>query len=386
MLEQRLQTLDDQSLRRRLVTLAASSGPTATLQHRQIILMASNNYLGLAAHPIVKNAAIEAITRFGVGAGAARLVSGTLPPHTDLEHALARFHRKESALLFPSGYMANLGLLPMLSQPGGVVFADRLCHASLIDGCRLSGAEFRVFRHRDLNHLEAGLKRKSTRQNTLIVTEGIFSMDGDAAPLPDLIVLAEKFGAQLFVDDAHGMGVMGDHGRGTIEYFQVEPQIPFHVGTLGKALGTSGAFLVGPRSVIDYAINTCRPFLFSTASPPSTAAASLAALQVLQAEPDRRARLWDNRAYFHTRLTGLGFTLTNTISPILPVLVGSAETALAMADRLLASGVFATAIRPPTVPKGGSRIRVTVTADHTREHLDTALGAFEASGRHVGLI
>lgn len=386
MLEQYLQALDDQHLRRRLITLAHGPGPTATLQNREVILMASNNYLGLAAHPTVKEAAIEAIERFGVGAGAARLVSGTLPPHTALEHALARFHRKESALLFPSGYMANLGLLPMLSKPGGVIFADRLCHASLIDGCRLSGAEFRVFRHRDLNHLEAWLRRKSTQRDTLIVTEGIFSMDGDAAPLPELIALAEKFDAQLFVDDAHGMGVMGDHGRGTIEYFQVETRVPFHMGTLGKALGTSGAFLVGPGALVDYTVNTCRPFLFSTASPPSTAAASLAALQVLQKEPDRRTRLWDNRGYFHTGLTRLGFTLTETISPILPVLVGSAETALAMAKLLLEHGVFAPAIRPPTVPKGGSRIRVTVTADHTREHLDTALNAFEQAGRYLALI
>ncbi|MGH7208042.1 MAG: 8-amino-7-oxononanoate synthase [Nitrospiraceae bacterium] len=386
MFEDRLRELGEQHLLRRLRLVESEPGPVATVEGRRVIVMASNNYLGLATHPLLKRAAIEATTRFGVGSGASRLVSGTLPPHQDLEAALARFKATEAALVFGSGYLANVGLIPSLIGSGGLILADRLCHASLIDGCRLSGADLRVFRHRDLAQLDTLLARRSPRRDTLIVTDGVFSMDGDLAPLPELVALAERYGARLVVDDAHGTGVMGLHGRGTLEHFGVESRIPFHMGTLGKALGTSGAYVAGPQSLIRYLVNTARSFIYTTAPPPGTAAASVAALELLQAEPERRARLWDNRNHFQTGLKALGFRLADSQSPIIPVLIGEPRQALTLAERLLELGVYAPAIRPPTVPKETSRIRTTVTSEHTREQLDAVLAAFRKAGQELGLI
>ena len=386
MFEDRLRELEGQHLLRRLRLVESEPGPVATIEGRPVIVMASNNYLGLATHPLLKQAAIAAIARFGVGAGASRLVSGTLPPHQDLEAALARFKATEAALVFGSGYLANIGLIPSLIGPGGLILADRLCHASLIDGCRLSGATLRVFRHRDLAQLDTLLARRSPRRDTLIVTDGVFSMDGDLAPLSELVALAERYGARLVVDDAHGTGVMGLHGRGTLEHFGLESRIPFHMGTLGKALGTSGAYVAGPHSLIRYLVNTARSFIYTTAPPPGAAAASLAALERLQAEPDRRARLWDNRNHFHAGLKALGFRLADSQSPIIPVLIGAPQQALTLAERLLERGVYAPAIRPPTVPAGTSRIRTTVTSEHTREQLEAVLAAFREAGQALGLI
>ena len=386
MFEQRLRQLERHHLLRTLRAIESASDAEVTIGGRPVILMASNNYLGLATHPALKRAAIDATERFGVGAGAARLVSGTLPPHEELETALAKFKGTEAALVFGSGYLANLGLIPALIDADGLILADRLCHASLIDGCRLSGAGFRVYRHNDTTHLKALLAKRPARRETLIVTDGVFSMDGDLAPLPELIELADRYGAQLLVDDAHGTGVMGTQGRGTLEHYGVESHLPFHMGTLGKALGTSGAYVVGPAGVIRYLINTARTFLFATAPPPATAAATVAALHVVQAEPDRRTRLWDNRNYVHAGLTDAGFRLTASASPILPILIGDAQKAVAMAGRLLELGVYAPAIRPPTVPKDTSRIRVTVTSEHSRAQLDRALAAFRQAGREVKVI
>lgn len=381
MFQDRLRRLTDQSLIRRLHTLDSATGPTIQLAGRTVILLASNDYLGLTTHPEVIQAAVQATERYGTGAGASRLVCGTLPPHTALEQALAAFKHTPSALLFGSGYLANLGVIPALIARGGLIFADRLCHASLIDGARLSGADLRVYRHRDLNHLESLLTRATSGRPLLIMTDGLFSMDGDLAPLPELATLAERFGATLYVDDAHGTGVMGASGRGTLEHFGVEHRIPFHMGTLGKALGSSGAYIAGPTDMIQYLINTCRPFMFTTAPPPSAAAAAQAALAVIQHDPARRARLWRNRDHLFTGLTRLGFRLTESVSPILPILIGEAEKALAFAQQLLEQGVYAPAIRPPTVPDGSSRIRVTVTAEHSPAQIDLALAAFERAGQ-----
>lgn len=386
MFQPRLDDLARRSLLRRLRTVELVSGAEVTIDGRPLVLMASNNYLGLATHPAVKRAAIQATERFGVGAGSARLLAGTLPPHEELESELARFKGTEAALVFGSGYLANLGVIPALIGAGGLILADRLCHASLIDGCRLSGAGFRVYRHNDMAHLKSLLARRPSKRDTLIVTEGVFSMDGDLAPLPDLVELADRYGARLFVDDAHGTGVLGARGRGTVEHFGLEDRIPFHMGTLGKAFGTSGAYVVGPCPVIQYLVNTARTFLFATAPPPAVAAATVAALRIVQAEPARRARLWENRQYLHAGLTRMGFRLTASASPILPVVVGDARKTLAMADRLLELGVYAPAIRPPTVPKGTSRIRATVTSEHSRNQLDQSLAAFEQAGREQGVI
>lgn len=386
MFQTRLQQLADQSLTRRLRPLDSATGPTIQLQNRTVILLASNDYLGLATHPDVIRAAVQATERYGTGAGASRLVCGTLPPHTELEQALATFKHTPSALVFGSGYLANLGIIPSLIARGGLIFADRLCHASLIDGARLSGADLRVYRHRDLEHLESLLKRITSERPLLIVTDGLFSMDGDLAPLPELAALAERFGATLYVDDAHGTGVMGQSGRGTLEHFGVEARIPFHMGTLGKALGSSGAYIAGSTDLIEYLINTSRPFMFTTAPTPGAAAAAQAALLVVQQDPSRRARLWQNREHLYVGLRRLGFRLTESASPILPILIGQAEKALAFAEQLLAHGVYAPAIRPPTVPEGSSRIRVTVTSEHSSEQIETALSAFARAGQSTRLL
>ena len=382
----KLQQLADRSLRRTLSPLESATGPIVHYAGRQVLLLSSNDYLGLATHPEVVQAAVQATERYGAGSGASRLVSGTLPPHVHLEAALARFKGSEASLLFGSGYLANLGVIPALIGRGGLIVADRLCHASLIDGCRLSQADVRVFRHGDSAHLETVLRRRATSRRTLIVTEGLFSMDGDLAPLPELVSLAERYGAMLYVDDAHGTGIMGPTGRGTIEHFGLETRIPFHMGTLSKALGGHGAYLVGSNDVVQYLINVTRPFIFTTALPPAIAAAASVALTVVQREPERRTRLWSNRQHLFTGLQRLGFRMTATDSPIVPVVVGDAAKASAFADRLLAHGVCATAIRPPTVPEGTSRIRFTVTSEHTTAQLDEALQALTIAGRETGLL
>ena len=373
-------------LTRRLTPIHSGVGPVAEMAGRQILLFASNDYLGLAMHPEVIQASVEATQRFGAGSGAARLVSGSLPPHQELETALAEFKGTEAALTYSSGYLANIGTIPVLIGQGGLILADRLCHASLIDGCRLSAADFRIYRHNDMSHLESLLAARRQARRTLIVTDGLFSMDGDLAPLPELSRLAQEYEADLYIDDAHGTGVMGPHGRGTAEHFGLEAGIPFQMGTLGKAFGSSGAYLAGSSTLIQYLMNTSRSFIFTTAPPPGTAAAASAAIRIVQREPERRARLWANRERLFTGLTQLGFSLSPSISPIIPILVGSAETTLSFARYLFTEGVYAPAIRPPTVPDATSRIRVTVTSEHTPSHIEQALAAFQRAGQSAGLI
>lgn len=381
MYDVQLQSLDRRHLLRQIRIIRSATGPTVDLDGRRVILLASNNYLGLATHPTVIQAAIDATRTYGVGAGASRLVSGTMAPHRDLEAALARFKRAEAAVTFAAGYLANISVIPSLVGAGGLILADRLCHASLIDACRLSRAKLRVFRHNDMSHLEQLLKRRTNKQPTLMVTDGVFSMDGDIAPLADIVAFAERYDALLFVDDAHGTGVMGQTGRGSLEHCGVESLIPFHMGTLSKALGCAGGYLVGPDSFVRFLVNTSRAFIYTTAPPPAVATAALAALRVIASEPGRRAKLWKNREYLFAGLKRLGFRTTATVSPIMPVLIGDAERALFFSKHLLDDGVYAPAIRPPTVPSSTSRIRVTVTADHTTDQLDEALAAFERAGR-----
>lgn len=385
-LQAKLKHFADEGLSRRLTVLESGTKPVVSYKGRPVILLSSNDYLGLASHPSVIRAAVQATEQYGSGAGASRLICGTLPPHSELESALASFKGTEAALLFGSGYLANLGVIPALIGRNGLILADRLCHASLIDGCRLSGADFRVFRHRDVDHLESLLKRRQSNRRTLIVTDGLFSMDGDLAPLAELASLAQRYDAILYIDDAHGTGVMGATGRGTLEALGVEDKIPFHMGTLGKALGSSGAYVVGSEEIARYLLNTARSFMFTTAPPPATAAAAHAAVTIIRQEPERRTRLWENQARMFHGLRRLGFRLTETVSPILPVLIGDATTALAFSEQLLAHGVYAPAVRPPTVPHDTSRIRVTVTSQHTADHLDEALQAFESVGRALRLI
>jgi len=384
--EKRLHELAAQHLTRHITPLHSGVGPVVEMAGRQILLLASNDYLGLATHPEVVQSAIEATQRFGTGAGAARLISGSLPPHQELESVLAQFKGTEAALTFSSGYLANIGTIPALIGRGGLILADRLCHASLIDGCRLSAADFRVYRHNDTDHLQSLLSTRRKSRRTLIVTDGLFSMDGDLAPLPELWRLAQNYEAELYIDDAHGTGVMGLHGRGTAEHFGLDADLPFQMGTLGKAFGSSGAYLAGSSTLIHYLINTSRSFIFTTAPTPSSAAAVTAALRVMQREPERRARLWANRERLFSGLMQMGFRLSRSVSPIMPILVGNAETAISFAEHLFAESVYAPAIRPPTVPDNTSRIRVTVTSEHTSNHIDHALTAFQRAGQSAGLI
>jgi glycine C-acetyltransferase/8-amino-7-oxononanoate synthase len=373
-----LQTQIDQwtvvGLRRDLQTVQSEQGPTITLHDRPYLLFSSNNYLGLANHPALKKAAHAAIDRFGIGTGASRLISGNHLLFSKLEERLARFKKADASLIFNSGYTANLSVLPALLKRGDLVVADRLCHASLIDGSRLSGATLRVFRHNNSNHLEEILKRRPRGRRVLIVTEGVFSMEGDLAPLDHLVDLAERFDADIYLDDAHGTGVMGSEGRGTLEHFGIvsHPRV-LQMGTFSKAFGSFGGYIVGSRTLIDYLILKARGFVYTTALPPVVVASNLSALELVQKEPERRERLWMLRSRLHQGLCGLGLNTMGSQTPILPVLVRENWTAIRFSKRLYEEGIFVPAIRPPTVPKGMSRLRFSVMATHTEEQIDLLL-------------
>jgi glycine C-acetyltransferase/8-amino-7-oxononanoate synthase len=311
--------------------------------------------------------------RYGSGSGASRLVSGTSPLHQELEEGIAGFKGTEAAILFNSGYAANTGIIPALAGEGDVILSDGLNHASIIDGCRLSRAKVLVYRHRDMGHLEELLKKNGSARRRLIITDSIFSMDGDIAPLPDLVMLSEKYGSLLMVDDAHATGVLGKRGRGIAEHFGLEGRIPIQMGTLGKALGSFGAFAAGDRDVIDYLINRSRSYIFSTALPPAVCAASIAAIQLVDREPWRREALWKNRERFVAGLSALGIDAGKSETPIVPLMICDAEKALQAGGRLFTEGIFATAIRPPSVAEGASRIRMTVMATHAGEDIDFVL-------------
>ncbi len=384
--EQELKNLEAQHLHRQLRIVESAANPTITIEGRTLISMASNNYLGLANHPAVKQAAIEAIREWGVGAGAARLISGTMVPHQKLEEDLAQFKQVEAALAFGTGYTTNLGLIPSLIDKNGLILADRFCHASLIEACRLSKAKLRVFHHNEAGHLETLLNKREKACPTLVVTEGVFSMDGDLAPLPDLLKLCQRYDATLLIDDAHGTGVMGANGRGSIEHFGLNPKDVIQVGTLSKAIGTSGGYVAGTASLKKFLINTSKGFIYTTAQPPAIAAAAVAALKIIQNEPDRRQRLRENRNYLYSELKNIGFQLTKTQSPILPIIVKSPETVMKMSQALYEAGVYAPAIRPPTVPKESSRLRLTVSSEHTLDQLQRVVETIRKEGKEIRII
>ena len=337
-----------------------------------------------ANHPAIKQAAIEAIEQWGVGAGAARLISGTMRPHQQLENDLAHFKQVEAALTFGTGYTANIGLIPSLIDQGGLILADRYCHASLIEACRLAKAKLRVFHHNDVEHLEKLLKKREKICPTLVVTEGVFSMDGDLAPLPDLLNLCQPHEATLLIDDAHGTGVIGKNGRGTVEHFALNPKDLIQMGTLSKAIGISGGYVAGTASLKEYLINTSKAFIYTTAQPPAIAAAASAAIQIIQNEPERRQRLWENRNYLFSELKSLGFQFTDTNSSILPIIVKSPDKALKMSQALYEAGIYVPAIRPPTVPKNSSRLRLTVSSEHSNDQLEKVIKAFGILKRNSG--
>ena len=354
------------------------------LDGSEVLLLCSNNYLGLADHPRVRRAAADAAERYGAGAGASRLISGDMEIHRTLETRLARFKGTESALLFGSGYLANLGTVAALGGEGGVVFSDELNHASIIDGCRLARAETFVYRHRDLEHLAWGLAQAGERAS-LIVTDGVFSMDGDVAPLPALAELAGRHGVRLMVDEAHGTGAIGPGGRGTVAAAGLEGAVDVVVGTLGKALGSYGAYVCTSSRLRDFLVNRARPFIFSTAPPPPSVGAALAALELLDSRPGVVEHLRRNAAVMRSALVSHDLDVGTSRTQIIPVIVGDARRATALCERILDGGVFAQAIRPPTVPEGTSRLRLTVMASHRADELDKAARVIGKAARELGL-
>jgi 8-amino-7-oxononanoate synthase len=383
-LEERLAELESQGLRRRLRLIDGPQGPQVVLDGRQVLLLCSNNYLGLADHPRLRSAAAKAALGLGTSAGASRLISGSMRIHTELEARLAEFKGTEGALLFGSGYLANTGVIAALARRGEVVFSDELNHASIIDGCRLAGAETVVYRHADTEHLEWGLRRAAGRAAQL-ATDGVISSDGDLAPLEELATLARRHGCRLLVDEAHATGCIGPGGRGSVAAAGLAGEVDVIVGTLGKALGGYGAYVCGSRALIDFLVNSARPFIFSTAPPPPAVAAASAALDLLAEGPERVERLRANAAALRTGLRAEGLQPVGSDTQIVPLVIGDAEDSMALCERLLGDGLFAQAIRPPTVPPGTSRLRLTAMATHRIGDLRQAARVIGAAARDIGL-
>jgi 8-amino-7-oxononanoate synthase len=379
----RLAELQERGLYRRTRLVSGPQGPRVVLDGRPVLLLCSNNYLGLADSPRVQQAAADAATRWGVGAGASRLVSGTMTVHRRLEQQLAAFKGTEAALLFGSGYLANLGVVGALARAGEVVFSDELNHASIIDGCRLSRAETFVYGHNDVEHLAWGLAQAG-RRGALIVTESVFSMDGDVAPLEEIVALARLHGVRVAVDEAHATGCLGPGGRGAVAEAGLERDVDVVVGTLGKALGAYGAFVACDTELAQLFTNSARSLIFSTAPPPPAVAGALAALELLEEQPRRVERLQANAAVLRAELAREGFDVAGSSTQIIPLVVGEAETAMRVCEAALERGVFAQAIRPPTVPEGTSRLRLAVMATHTKDELREAARVLGSAALQAG--
>jgi len=381
-----LESMKQQGLYRRLRVLDDEQKPSTTVDHQHVVNLSSNNYLGLTTHPRLRERALEAIVRLGVGTGSVRTIAGTMDIHMELERRLAEFKQTEAVVVFQSGFTANAGTVSSILTKDDVVISDELNHASIIDGCRLSRADIKVFPHKDVEAARAILRALPAAQRKLLITDGVFSMDGDLGALPDLCALAEEFGCIMMVDDAHASGVFGRNGRGTIDHFGVHGRVDIQVGTLSKAIGALGGYVAGSRALIEFLHHRARPFLFSTSHPPPVAAACIAAIDVLLDEPALIDRLWDNTRFFKAGLNDLGFNTGMSESPITPVIVGDASLAMALSDRLFARGVFAQGIGFPTVARDKARVRTIVTATHTRDQLQFALDAFGQVGRELGII
>ncbi|MDI6792463.1 MAG: 8-amino-7-oxononanoate synthase [bacterium] len=414
-LAQELRNLEEEGLLRRVKVVEEHPAPhLVKTKGRELLLFCSNNYLGLTHHPKVREAAKEAIERFGTGSGASPLISGTYTLHRELEEEIAAFKGTEAAILFPSGYAANIGIITSLVGKGDLILLDKLNHASLIDGARLSGAKIRVYPHRDAGALErilhkesesahgrrvssqyfgalAGRNQVSSRnlvsepqviekiRRRLIVTDGIFSMDGDIAPLPEITELAERYDCLVMVDDAHATGVIGKGGRGTASHFGLEDKIDIRMGTLSKALAAAGGFAAGSKTLIEYLRNKARSYIYSTALPPSTAASALAALRVIREQPDIIERLWENTNYLRQQLRAAGLNLGTSETPIIPIILGDVQTTMGAAAKLYQAGILVLPIRPPSVPKWTSRLRLTLMATHSKEDIDRVITLFPST-------
>jgi len=381
-----LDSLREQGLYRKLRILEGRQQATTQFDGRSVVNLSSNNYLGLTTHPKLIEAAIQAIRDFGVGSGSVRTIAGTMTLHMELERRLAVFKQTEAVVVFQSGFAANAGTVSSILTKEDVVISDSLNHASIIDGCRLSRAAIKVFPHKDVDAARAILKDLPASQRKLLITDGVFSMDGDLGPLPALCDLAEEFGCIMMVDDAHASGVFGRNGRGTVDHFNMHGRVDIQVGTLSKAIGALGGYVAGSKDLIDFLCHRGRPFLFSTSHPPSVAATCLAALDVLEQEPEIIDRLWDNTRFFKAGLVAMGFDTGISESPITPVFAGEGSRAMKLSDRLFEEGVFAQGIAFPTVAKDKARVRTNVTATHTKDELQFALDTFRKVGSELGLI
>jgi glycine C-acetyltransferase len=369
-------------------TLESAQHARARFDGRDVINLASNNYLGLAAHPRMKEAARKAAQELGAGSGSVRTIAGTMSLHREMERRFAAFKGAEASIMFQSGFTANSGTVAAILTKEDVIVSDQLNHASIIDGARLSRAEIKVFRHKDVASADGLLEEtKAPGRHQLLITDGVFSMDGDIAPLPDLVEVAGKHGAIMMIDDAHASGVLGQNGKGTVSHFGLDPaDVDIQVGTLSKAIGVLGGFIAGPQHLVDWLVNRGRPFLFSTSAPPAVAAACIEALDILEESPELVERLWERTRFFKKGLADLGFDTGESETPITPVIAGEEKKAVDLSAKLWEEGVFCPAIIYPTVAKGRARVRTIVTAEHTEDDLTEALGAFERVGRALGLI
>jgi glycine C-acetyltransferase len=381
-----LNGLRAQGLYRQLRILEDEQRAHTVFDGRSVVNLSSNNYLGLTTHPRLRERALEAVRQFGVGSGSVRTIAGTMALHMELERRLAEFKHTEAVVVFQSGFTANAGTVSSILTRDDVVVSDELNHASIIDGCRLSRAAIKVFPHKDVDAARRILSELPPGQRKLLITDGVFSMDGDLGPLPALCDLAEEFGCIMMVDDAHASGVFGQNGRGTVDHFAMHGRVDVQVGTLSKAIGALGGYVAGSRALIEYLYHRARPFLFSTSHPPAVAAACLAALDVLIEEPQLIDRLWDNTRFFKAGLADLGFDTGISESPITPVIVGDGTLTMRLSDRLFEHGVFAQGIAFPTVARDKARVRTIVTATHSRGDLQFALDAFKQVGTELGII
>jgi glycine C-acetyltransferase len=387
-LQTQLDDLEQQGLRLRIRTLEDTQAARCRFDGRDVINLASNNYLGLCGDPRMREAAAKAAEEFGAGSGAVRSIAGTMSLHRELERRFAAFKGAEAALMFPSGFAANAGTVAAILTREDVIVSDELNHASIIDGARLSRAEIKVFPHRDVEAADKLLaETKAEGRNQLLITDGVFSMDGDIAPLPGLVEAAERHGAIMMIDDAHASGVLGENGKGTVSHYGLDPKrVDIQVGTLSKAIGALGGFIAGPAHLIEWLQNRGRPFIFSTSAPPAVAAACIKALDILEQEPQRVAQLWERTRFFKEGLERLGFDTGSSQTPITPVIAGQASTAQQLSELLWEEGVFTPAVVFPTVAKDRARVRTIVTADHAELDLQQALEAFERVGRKLALI
>ena len=394
-LEDEVAALRERHLYRALRVMSSAQGPIVSIDDKRVISLSSNDYLGLTHHPRLREAALAAVRDYGVGSGAVRTIAGTMTMHETLEAELAEFKGTPAVLTFQSGFTANTGVIPTITGETDLIVSDSLNHASIIDGMRLSRAPRKIYPHADVDALRAVLDEavRDGRPETgepyrliLVVTDGVFSMDGDIAPLPGIVEAAEAAGAAVFVDDAHASGVLGRHGRGTVDHFGLHGRVAIQVGTLSKAVGSLGGYVAGSTALREILTQRARPFLFSTSHPPAVVAACREALRVMQEEPELQERLWSNTRYFKAELAGLGFDTGRSETPITPVMMGNPETAMRFSDRLMGEGVFAQPVVFPTVPVEGARLRTIVTAAHAREQLDVALAAFSTVGRELGVI